>query len=195
MRSDLYILIWTIMLAPIALSQNLDPGPAPNVYCGINSLAAAAKSMGYDADLTTLAADERFVTLEEGSSLVQLENAATFWGLESIAVDNVNEDFLKTTPHYVILHVKNEPTAPEYNHFVLFFGVEKGLAKIFDVPKPASDVEFSELLPLMSGKALIVSKTPIELPGSGNRNNTLRYGIWLGGFVVILALIRRKKSN
>lgn len=133
-------------------------------YCGIYSLYGAALSEGVKLDFLRLT-NRRYVGCAQGSSLAELERAASDNGLHATAAMNLTSGFLKESPHPVILHVKSDPATRKYDHYVTYLGTREGRAEVLDPGKPLTLMPFDELATVWDGIGLIVSAAPLDKSG------------------------------
>jgi rhodanese-related sulfurtransferase len=131
-------------------------------YCGLNCLYTIERMAGKKVEFIELIKPE-YIGSSKGSSLADLKNAAEDNLLSAEPVGNLTSTVLRLCQYPVILHVKSDVTSKEYNHYILFLGMENGQAKIFDPPNPVNLVSFAEIAPLWDGNGLIVSTKPIDL--------------------------------
>lgn len=129
-------------------------------YCGIYSLYAAALVEGHPISFEKMARKE-YVGCSLGSSLAELEKAATDDGLYAAPVANLTTSFLWQCPYPVILHVKADPASKVYTHYVLFLGVKNGDAAILDSGNPIVEMPPEQLRLIWDGMGLVVSDKPI----------------------------------
>ena len=140
-----------------ALEQAVSSDP----FCGAFCLYAALRMQGKEADLHDLIVPE-CIGSPKGSSLFELQRAATDFGLHAETMTHLSTGFLKRYRHPVILHMKSSPTSKAYDHFVLYLGTVDGKARIFDPPGLTLPLPFRELLPRWSGNALLLAPQPIK---------------------------------
>lgn len=130
-------------------------------FCGVFCLYAALRMQGKEADLHDLIVPE-YIGSPKGSSLFELQRAATDFGLHAETITHISTGFLKRYRYPVILHVKSSPTSKAYDHFVLYLGTADGKARIFDPPGLMLLLPFRELLPRWSGNVLLLAPQPIK---------------------------------
>jgi rhodanese-related sulfurtransferase len=105
---------------------------------------------------------QEYVGSLHGSSLAELSKAAKDHGMYAQPMGNLTKQVLSQSPYLILLHVKKPPHSRRYNHYELFLGMQDGMAKLCSPPSPVRLVAFHDLLPLWSGKGLVVSKKPID---------------------------------
>jgi rhodanese-related sulfurtransferase len=130
-------------------------------YCGLYSIYAALKFEGKQVQFNDLL-KPKYIGDSKGSSLAELQQAAQDFGLQTAIVGNLNTDVLRHIAEPVVLHVKANADASEYDHFILFLGTKDGQAQVYDPPKPLQLIQFDALAPRWNGTGLIVSATPID---------------------------------
>lgn len=138
-----------------------EQAPSSDPFCGVFCLYAALRMQHKEVDFHDLIVPEYIGSLK-GSSLFELQRAATDLGLYAEAMTRISTGFLKRYPHPVILHVKSSPVSKTYDHFVLYLGAADGKARIFDPPGLTLLLPFRELLPRWSGNALFLAPQPIK---------------------------------
>ena len=135
---------------------------SPDHYCGLYCVYAATKLAGQEVSFRELVKPE-YVSSNKGSSLVELKRAAEDGALYAEQMEKLTSKVLKNSSYPVILHVKSDTKKKEYNHYVLFLGVQDGQAIIFDPPSQVELVPFHELATRWDGNGLIVSVIQIDL--------------------------------
>lgn len=83
-------------------------------YCGIHSLYAASLAEGVDLPFDKLLLG-KYVGCNLGSTLAELEQAATDNGMYAIPAANLSLDVLKRSQYPVILHVRGSITETRRN--------------------------------------------------------------------------------
>lgn len=106
--------------------------------------------------------DRRYIGSPRGSSFVELERAVDRVGLHSLAFTNLSVRDLRASPYLLVLHVRSTPWVDDYDHFVLFTGVDRDDALIFDVASGLSRVPLSSLGRVWSGNGIAVSDTRVK---------------------------------
>jgi rhodanese-related sulfurtransferase len=135
---------------------------SPNHYCGLYCIYIATRLAGQDVSFRELVKPE-YVSSHKGSSLIELKRAAEDRGLYAEQMEKLTSSVLKSSAYPVILHVKSDTNKKEYNHYVLFLGVQNGRAIIFDPPNQVELAPFHELVTRWNGNGLIVSRIQIDL--------------------------------
>jgi hypothetical protein len=171
-----------------------------NVYCGVVALYAAARLLGRQPRAADMILNSEYVVSERGSSLGQLQAAATELGLESRPVSHLSGDYLRSSEQLVILHLREHIGAEEFNHYELYVGECDGKAMLFDSLQSTHCESYSELESRMSGNGLVVSNRPITLAPnviSGSAENTRRIAMIAASlfFGILGVLALRGKRN
>lgn len=133
-------------------------------YCGLYCLYTVMKLANKDVDFTDLL-KKKYIGSRKGSSLDELKQAAEDYGFYAVPVTNMTSRELRELHCPAILHVKSNETSKSYDHFELFLGVSGNRAKLINVPNPISLVPFWKLATRWDGKALIISRTPVDTAG------------------------------
>lgn len=130
-------------------------------YCGIYCLYAAALSDGKDIQFPALL-KEKYVGCSLGSTLGELRDAAIDHGLHAEAVANLSVADLQGVTSRAILHVRSEPAAADYDHYVLLISHREGVAELFDPNRGIIRTTLQDISALWDGSALLVSAHPIR---------------------------------
>ena len=157
--------------------ENFNSGP----YCGVYSLYAVMGALGVETELADLL-QPQYIGSPKGSSLAELVSASRDAGLYAEAAVSMNCGTLARSPYPLILHVKRDAMATQYDHYVAFFGVSDGNAIILDPPKQPELMSFGELRRRWSGNGVVVSAEPIRMA-------SLRGGELLGLAVVVVVVL------
>jgi rhodanese-related sulfurtransferase len=131
-------------------------------YCGIYSLYAAMRSLGMTVRFEDLARAQ-YVGSLGGSSLAELQRAASDLGAMARPLQDGTALCLRNSVYPVILHVRRPGFGMPYRHWVLFLGVENDQARIIDPPNEVELVPFAQLMALWDGVGLIVTKESVPL--------------------------------
>jgi rhodanese-related sulfurtransferase len=100
----------------------------------------------------------------QGSSLLELKQAAEDHGMHAAILQRMTSDFLRTSKHPIILHTKKNSYSTTYDHYVLYLGSCEAGARIFDAPGDMQVVDFRDLSARWDGTGLVVSKSQLTLP-------------------------------
>ncbi len=131
-------------------------------YCGLFCAYAALKLHGIDLNFEGLL-KAKYIGSIDGSSLSELKGVLEDRGLHAVLARNLTPKALRQHAMPAILLVKSFPDESPYDHFILYGGDVEGNALIFDPPRPARMVPYSDLGPRWGGIGIIVSKRPIRL--------------------------------
>lgn len=166
----------------------LDPRP----HCGLYCLYSVLKLDGQDIDYRELVKPEYYGRLR-GSSLAELNRAATDYGLYAGVATRLSTRALRKAPYQAILHLKAGAEETEYDHYGLFMGTENGKARIYSPPEAPRSVSFAELASQWDGYALFVSKRPFDIDSifTPDRQRLLLCGA-AGTFIVLLGHFARR---
>lgn len=145
---------------PLQMSAQKTNIRLPRYVCGMLCLYAFAQYHDKEIPLSALL-DTSFLR-KNGSSLAQLKEAAEAVGLYALPIKNISYAFLQNTPYEVVLHVKLNQSAKDYNHFVLFRGMQGNNLHVVDLPKKPFLLPFSDFLARSDGYGLILSTTPLS---------------------------------
>jgi hypothetical protein len=172
------------------------PSPQPDArfmvpYCGIHSLYAAALDEGIDLPFDKLILG-KYVGCALGSTLAELESAATENGFYALPVANLDIDVLKQSTHPVLLHVKPTASADRYDHYVVFLGMREDKAMVLDPGNPLALLSAGDLSSKWDGMGLIVSAKPIA---TASMFGPARLGFLLVAMLLIDAVLAAKRFN
>jgi len=157
-------------------------------YCGIYCLYAAAKTLGEDIDGLSLL-DPNYVGSFNGSTLAELKKAALDHGLYAVAAKNLATRELRNCPYPVILHVKDDLSSSQYDHYILFLGYSEGLATVWDPPRAPEKVSLINIAIRWDGQGLIISDAPFDVGGLFS-SARLQFAIYSVAVAVVILLIR-----
>ncbi len=136
----------------------------PISYCGVQSLYRALRALGKEVSFADLVKPE-YISSKKGSSISDLKRAGEDLGVFVEPMSKMTCGMLRHVRVPVILHVKSELGAKDYNHWVLFMGIEGGRAKIYDGEQPWTEMDFEELAARWDGTGLLVSNSPVRTIG------------------------------
>jgi rhodanese-related sulfurtransferase len=156
-------------------------------HCGLYCLYSVLRLVGQKLDYRELVKPEYYGSYN-GSSLAELRQCATDYNFHSEVVQRLSLRALQGCPYLVILHVKPDAEAREYNHYELFLGTESGRAKVLNPPEAPKLVPFAELASLWDGAGLVLSPYPLNVDRilTRDRQRLLLYGII--GVLTLLSL-------
>jgi len=174
--------------APVAEDQEgtrPEKRKPPHPHCGLYCIYTMIGLADRQAEFGDLIKPE-YLGHAEGSSFLELRQAARDYGLYAEPIARLTTRGLKDCPYGAILHVRAHPASPKYDHYELFLGSEKGKAKLYNPPEAPRLVPFAELAPRWSGHALFVSSRPLDLSllAAKDRQRWLLYAMI--GVVVVL---------
>lgn len=132
----------------------------PTSTCGIYSLYAAAKVQGADIRIDRLLLP-RFISGPNGSTFRDVCDAAHEIGLNTVAFGDLSSSDLRSSPVPLILHMRSGPSAPIYDHYLLYLRCDGDKAVIVDDGKLRS-VDFPKVVALWDRAAIAVSAVPIN---------------------------------
>ena len=155
-------------------------------YCGIYSLIAVLNTFGIVPNEAELLTPE-FVGSFQGSSNVELENAAKKYGLYAKTYGGLSWRELQSTKSPMILHFRSTSASSDFNHWVAYLGVDGGKARIIDLPHRLTTIPFAELLAKWDGVAIEISQEPIrgDLMAAAYKHYATAMLLLLGGLFVI----------
>jgi rhodanese-related sulfurtransferase len=172
---------WFATIILCAASLSFAPGLAPALgapppendgspradlqsYCGIQCLYQALRALGKEISFETLV-NTKYVSSTKGSTVADLEAAAKDLGVYVEPLSRMTCAMLRQIHAPVILHVKSDLQAKEYNHWMLFMGTDAGKAKIYNGDQPATTIGFDEIDARWDGTGLLVSGAPVNTAG------------------------------
>jgi len=111
--------------------EHKESGP----YCGLYCVYGALHAIGKDVPFETILRP-RYISSRRGSSVEELQQAVIDAGAHAVALADLGAESLRAARHPMILHVATDGQLKQYDHWVLFCGMEKGNARLLDAPKP-----------------------------------------------------------
>jgi len=131
-------------------------------YCGVRCLYGAMRFTGHKTSFDEFLTP-KYIGSADGSTLDQLRQAAEDKGIYSLPVQNLSIKDLTTYKPPIILHTKRHLSDKEFNHWMLFVGIDHDKAMIIDAPNPLRRVSMDEMSLLCDGVGLVVSSQPVKL--------------------------------
>jgi rhodanese-related sulfurtransferase len=141
----------------------------------------ALQAVGQQPELDELI-DERYISSPFGSTLVDLEKLAHDYHVSATSVQGMTVGMLRDAPGPVVLHARRPRRASPYQHWIVYLGVEGGMAKVVDPPSGLDLVPFSEILAHWDGVGLMLSEAPVP------HSRLMRAGWFEHGFHVVVAI-------
>ncbi len=133
-------------------------------HCGLHCLYLVMKSYGQDPNLVDLMTPD-YLDTPNGSTLSALKTAVEDANLHGEIVLRANTRVLKSCSEPAILRVKAGESSRDYDHYILFLGMEGLQARICDPPGLVRLMSLDELSSRWDGNGLVVADRPIELAG------------------------------
>lgn len=168
---------WTLMITlavafaamPVGAADRpaTTPDPAPiaedvaPTYCGVYAVYGALRSLGLPLDFRSLV-KPRYIGSVAGSSLAELEAAIADHGGFADRGSAMTIEDLEASKWPVILHTSTESQPLAYDHWVLFLGVESGMAKVIDASEGSCLIPFARLLAHWDTIGIVVANRPIQ---------------------------------
>jgi len=152
-------------------------GPYCGVYCVYGALSALDKPVDFESLL-----HPRYMGSIEGSSVGELRRAVVDAGGYAVAMSGLSLESLRHTRHPMILHVASDGQPNQYDHWVLFLGMDGDKARIVDPPSDPDSVPLADVLARWDGTALFVADRPISVATVTARE------IWARSLYLLLAL-------
>lgn len=143
----------------------------PGWYCGLYAVFGALRAEGVNISFDQLLKPQ-YVGATSGSTLAELQRAAQDHGAYAEPLGRMSPGVLRQLDCPAVLHVSARDKPGTYKHWVLFLGEENGRARIVESSGHSELYEYTDLLAIWDGAALLVSAKPIDL-------STLR---WQGAF-------------
>lgn len=131
-------------------------------YCGLYCLYAVMRMAHMDVGMRDLMRPE-YIGSKKGSSLVELQQAAEDHGMYAEPVKRLTVADLKRLNYPLILHVKSNLEALDYDHYELFLGMEGDRLRLLNPPEPLQLVPVHELEPRWAGNGLLLAAQPITM--------------------------------
>ena len=130
--------------------------PAPPPYCGIHCVFGAMQALGGHVEFEQLL-QPRYLRSQKGSSGPELIRAATDHGFYAVGLSGLSDAALANAQHPMILHTAGYGQLKEYNHWILFLGMEGKQARIADAPNDVRLMPVSNLMAIWDSTAIVVS--------------------------------------
>ena len=125
-------------------------------YCGLYCVYAALHAYEKRIEFPTLL-KVKYIGEMSGSSIQELSLAVTDNGLQALAMSGLSRANLVAAQSPIILHVSTPDSPGYYNHWILFLGMENGLAKVVDAPHKPELIPVADVLARWDGVGLYVS--------------------------------------
>ncbi|MEK6262921.1 MAG: cysteine peptidase family C39 domain-containing protein, partial [Planctomycetota bacterium] len=125
-------------------------------YCGIYCVYATLHAYGKPIEFPTLL-KMKYIGEMSGSSIQELSLAVTDNGLQALAMSGLSRANLVAAQSPIILHVNTPDSPGYYNHWILFLGMENGLAKVVDAPHKPELIPVADVLARWDGVGLYIS--------------------------------------
>jgi rhodanese-related sulfurtransferase len=176
---------------PVDDSALPDASIESGAYCGIYCVYATLHAHGKPIEFPTLL-KMKYIGEMGGSSIQELTQAVTDNGLQALAMSGLSRANLVAAQSPIILHVSTPDSPGYFNHWILFLGMENGLAKIVDAPHKPELIPVADVLARWDGVGLYVSD---QMPSASMlKIQAICTGENLAlaaGLLVLVGLIRR----
>jgi len=143
-----------VMTRPVTAEQS------GRLYCGVYSMYVALQAVGQKPSLEDLI-DDRYISSRLGSTLADLMRIADDHRVSVVPMEGMTTGMLRDACSPIVLHTRLPRKGSPYQHWLVFLGVENGMAKIVDPPNSMGLVPFAEILARWDGVGLVVSEAPI----------------------------------
>lgn len=157
-------------------------------YCGISCVYVAARSFQVPVEFTSLL-NRRYLSAKHGSSLADLDRAATDLGLYAEIYENLTIDSIASAESPVILLVKKDAQSREFDHYVVALGADRHGVRLMDPPHAPTVVSYAELLQVWAGDGVVLSDSDQGI-ARFRRKVGLQLGIVLSCVAVFAGLLR-----
>jgi rhodanese-related sulfurtransferase len=181
------------MPTPVIATEVVGICSGKDVYCGLYVTYAILKSYDTEVEFSDLV-NGRYVGSSRGSSMAELKSLVEDYNLYATAVTRLAVgDLFKISPP-IILHVKSSMESRKYDHYILFLGIQEGMARIFTPPDSLAHMPLRKLSYIWDGNALVVSKNPINISRLFIRNRLLLLSAIVAAAVgvIVIHLIRKR---
>lgn len=126
-------------------------------YCGVYSVYAALRTLGVELRFEDLLKHE-YIGSYDGSTARELKRAVEDFGAHAQVIEGLRGACLRGSSSPIILHVRRPGLKTSFAHWVLFLGVQDGLARVVDPPATVQLMPFAELLAVWDGTGIVVSR-------------------------------------
>lgn len=160
---------------------------ADDVYCGIYAVYGAASVVRNTTAEFEQLIDVKYVSTRYGSKISDLIEAGRELGVTVSPLQGLGIASLHGAQGPLILHVAAGDQLVEYNHWILFLGIENGQAHIVDSIDASRHVPISAVLARWDGVALAVTQDQDSVPDYSSRETAFMVNRLLRAcFIVIL---------
>ncbi len=172
-RAAVQLIIGVVLLSLGRIAARADPSEpvVPNVnapvsrgqpaYCGVCALHRTLAALGMRVRFDDLLKPE-YVGTRKGSSIDELTRAAVACGLNCETANGMTCGILRRLQSPTVLHVRGAFESSDYDHWILFMGIEDGKARIYDGSHAAELIDLGDLTARWDGTGLILSDSPID---------------------------------
>jgi hypothetical protein len=141
-----FALLFSVIGVNAIEGKSIDDEPKPSgPYCGLYCVYGALQILGKEVPFESLLRP-KYMKSREGSSIEELKTAFIDAGIDAVAMEGLSGASLHAVTRPMILHVASDGQLREYDHWVLFCGIERGLARILDAPNAMEQVPIADLL-------------------------------------------------
>jgi rhodanese-related sulfurtransferase len=172
-----------MFIVMIMLGVVIDDSPVFADTCGVSAVFGAAVSFGKKPAFEQLL-DEKFISSRNGSTLIDLTEAANQLGLQATPYKNLGSASLLQAREPLILHVSSFGQLREYDHWILFLGFRGENPLVSDSASEPYEMTLSELMARWDGVGLLIheSTTPLSDFRRAEAKNRL---LWLLLFLLL----------
>lgn len=184
-RIEFIRLMAIFLIVGIAFASLTEGARAQDKYCGITGIYAIARWNGLEVDFNDLV-DERFISSDSGSTVLDLLEAARFCGLEGIAMENLSEMRFSQLPCPCLLHLCSDGQLFVRNHWVVLLKVEETGATIVGQDGNPIERDISRILPAWNGVALLFVRNMSAIEICETSERSARIGLYCLSFAGLL---------
>ncbi len=151
-----------VLTAAAALGTGTPARAQVSPECGVQCVFAVLNYYDRSSLLDNLIL--KHVTSPKGSSIEDLVIAIESHGLHAYPVKNLTRRNLLQSPYPIILHVRGQAGAAEFDHYqALFPGSESSGFALYEPPDHIAPFAYANLAPRWRGWGIIVSPHPINV--------------------------------
>ena len=150
----------TVVIVMAHAAAALGATNSGRLYCGVYSMYAALQAVGKAPTLDDLI-EQKYISSGYGSTLADLKQIADDYGVSAVPMKGMTVGMLRDAQGPVVLHTRRPRRGSPYQHWIVFLGVENGMARIVDPPGAVETISFSNVLAQWDGVGLLISETPV----------------------------------
>jgi rhodanese-related sulfurtransferase len=133
-------------------------------HCGLHCLYLVMKLYGQDPNFAKLVTSD-YLDTPKGSTLSAVKKGVEDARLHAEILLRANTRILRSCSNPAILRVRGSETSRDYDHYILFLGMDGSWARICEPPGSVRLASLDELSSRWDGSGVVVASEPIVLAG------------------------------